>query len=174
MTSRTLTSRSYGRFILKKNLFGWIERSWTQMLGYSHGFHTLIKGWLVFNCQFKVDTILVLLSKWCCGITLMILKNWMSKLDRRMERVTKHYIWVKMPILALELWFVKAFKTISDMVEQFKTSHMCIVAKILVELDVKEGSMKEIEIMVGNCIYIRALEDKKEDKEAMQIELDAG
>jgi hypothetical protein len=74
----------------------------------------------------------------------------------------------------LELWFVKAFKTIGDMVEQFKTSHMCIVAKILVELDVKEGSVKEIEIMVGNCIYIQALEDKKEDKEAMQIELDAG
>ena len=51
-----------------------------------------------------------------------------------------------------------SFKTIGDMVEQFKTSHMCIVAKILVELDVKEGLAEEIEIVVRSYLYLQALD----------------
>jgi hypothetical protein len=103
MTNKTLTRSFYGRYLSKKNLSLYIESIWNPLLGYSLGFHTLVKDWLAFHFKSEENVVNIVQEKCFLDSLSLSLKKWSLSFDPRAERITKNPMWVKITGLVLEL-----------------------------------------------------------------------
>jgi len=146
MSQRTIVGRVMGRVFAQKTVVGWMVENWKDLLGYVPEVDMLLRGWFAVELKSEADMRLLLNKIWHWNRTPMLLKPWHPLFDASRERVDKIPVWVRLPGLPLHFWGPDHFNRIGDILGTFleadlsyKETHMKQVARILVELNIREG-----------------------------------
>jgi hypothetical protein len=77
-----------GKVVCPKALGNWIDKNWTEPLGYRPGFHTLSRGWICFKFHSREDLNNIFNRTWGWGPSDLVLKEWSVAFD--LARDPKH------------------------------------------------------------------------------------
>jgi len=130
----------------KNKLKQWIHDVWNSMVGYFPRFGLLSNHWIIFDFMFEYDLIKILEIMWVIGRGVLMLKRWVPWFNPYMYSFKKRCLWMLLPNFPKELWVLKVFKNIGDMVGRFvyfdEQSLRCnnkTLASVLVEMDLDLG-----------------------------------
>ena len=106
------------------------------------------------------DVTLVLAGVWRWDNVGMLVKRLMPIFDPRIERYDLLPIWVKLPNLPFEYWYVDFFKLVANTLGtylevdlSFLQSGICSLGKVLVLLDLSNGLAADILIKMGGSEF---------------------
>jgi hypothetical protein len=127
--------------------------AYKSLLRYSPFFQLLLRDLMVFVFQSKKDAHAILNSRWYWGSLMVLLKNWSPFFDLGTKKTPIQAIWLKLPSLHLKFWSWYVFMAIGNYIGSFVqedfsfyTLSICIIARILVEVDLRDGLAKDIMI----------------------------
>jgi len=143
----------------------WVEGNWKKALGYTFGVEMLNRGWFALNFQREEELRWVLNKSWHLDHSPVLLKQWHPLFDASRERVDVIPIWVRMPALPLHFWELYHFKRIGDILGSFLEAdftyletHERKVARILVNINIREGLAEYINLEWGPIIHPQLLD----------------
>jgi hypothetical protein len=107
----------------------------------------------------------VLSKFWTMVGTPIVLKRWTPNFDAKKEKVDVVPVWVWLPGLPMQYWNSVCFTTIGNRLGEFleanysfEETRLMTVARILVQLDLRPGLLKEIKIKTTSGIFIQPLD----------------
>ena len=133
----------------------WMHMRWLLVIGYGPSLHILSRRQVGFTFRSEEDTQVILGMNQFQGSTIFHLKPWYPYLDPRSE-----IVWVNLLGLPVEFWTNECIKALRDllgkniMVDQnYKIENRCLVAKVLVEINIVEGLYESLDIIkVNQCL----------------------
>jgi hypothetical protein len=165
MASQTIVGRVNGRVFMVKTIRDWIHDAWQVELGYSPELVELNRNWYAFTFQSNEHSKWVLSKAWSINNSLMLLKPWNPLFDASTECLDKILVWVRLPTLPFHLWSFEYFKKIGNFLGDFLDADMSFevtkqrkVARILVNLNVREGLGEEMDLTWGDYTYSQKLD----------------
>eukprot|EP01018_Ginkgo_biloba_P020280 Gb_31029 [translate_table: standard] len=114
LATQMLVGRFFGRRMGKKKLTVWLSGNWSPLLGFLPKHYTLSRGWLAFLLWSAEDVKNVLAISWKWVTTPIFLKPWCPFFDARFERMDYTLVWVKLPGLPIDFWWLEVFKEIGN------------------------------------------------------------
>jgi hypothetical protein len=154
-----------GRIFAVKTIREWIHSTWKDELGYLPELVELNRNWYAFTFQNSEHSKWVLSKAWSINNSPLLLKPWNPLFDASTERLDKILVWVRLPALPFHLWSFDYFKKIGNFLGDFLDADMTFeetkqrkVARILVNLNVREGLGEEMDLSWGGYTYAQKLD----------------
>jgi len=154
-----------GQHFAHKTVIEWADLNWREEVGYVPEVVTLTRGWFAFKFLIEDHLRWVLNKNWSLDHTPLLLKPWSPLFDASRERVDMIPIWVRLPALPLHFWELYHFRRIGNILGQFLEadlsyieSHQRQVARILVNINVREGLAETINLDWGPYIIPQMLD----------------
>ena len=142
-----------------------MHNAWKDELGYLPELVELNRNWYAFTFQNIEHSKWALGKAWSINNSPLLLKPWSPLFDARTERLDKILVWVSLPALPFHLWSFEYFKKkgnflgdFFDADTTFEESKQRKVARILVNLNIREGLGEEIDLSWGEYNYIKKLD----------------
>ena len=165
MSQRTLVGRVMGKTFARKTVVDWVDGNWREFLGYSPKVDMLLCGWFAVVVKSEDDMRLILNKNWHVNHSPVLLKPWHPLFDASRERVDRIPIWVRLPGLPLHFWDPIHFRKLGDILGSFLEAdltfletHYKQVARILVEVNIREGLPETIDLDWGPDIITQPLD----------------
>jgi len=164
MSKQTLVGRVNGRTFAVDTVYNWMKEEWG-FLGYIPEVIELNRKWFAFTFQSEEQTQSILRGVWSIQNSPMMLKPWSPMFDASRERVDTIPIWVRLPGLPPFYWEEKYFKRIGNKIGEFLEADNSFVdtrqrkmARILVNINVREGLGEEVDIVFGPFQHTQKLD----------------
>lgn len=116
-------------------------------------------------CQSKEDALRVLQGYWFWDQNLLALKPRHPLFDAREEMEMSCLLWINLPNLPLEFWIDVTLRAIGDALGKFivandtyKVNPTHFVARTLVDLDVQQGLLENLKMVLGDRFYLEVLD----------------
>jgi hypothetical protein len=165
MENQTIVGWVNGRIFATKTIREWIHSAWKEELGYLPELVELNRNWYAFTFQTSEHSKWVLSKSWSINNSPFLLKPWNPLFDASTERLDKILVWVRLPALPFHLWSFDYFKKIGNFLGDFLDEDMSFeetkqrkVARILVNLNVREGLGEEMDLSWGGYTYAKKLD----------------
>jgi hypothetical protein len=165
LSNHTLVRRASGRPFALKTIVDWTQSVWEEHLGYAPEVIELRKNWFAFNFLQPKHAKWVLGKNWSVNFSPLLLKPWSPLFDASREKLDK--ILVSVQLLALPLHFrtLDYFKAIGNVLGDFLEADLSFaktkqrkIARILVNLNVREGLGEEIDLSWGSFTHTQLLD----------------
>jgi len=164
MSKVTLVGRVNGRSFALGTIQNWVKEEWG-LLGYTPVADELSRKWFAFTFRSEDQAQEVLRKNWSIQSFPLLLKPWTPMFDASRERVDTIPIWVRLPAFPFQFWKEKFFRKIGNMLgefleadESFKDSNQKRMARILVNINVREGLGDAVELVLGHYRHIQKLD----------------
>jgi hypothetical protein len=165
LSNQTLVGRASGNFFSLKTIISWTQSVWEEHLGYALEVIELRRNWFSFNFLQPEHAKWVLGKNWSINFSPLLLKPWSPLFDANREKLDKIPIWVRLPALPLQFWSLDYFKAIENFLGDFLEADLSYeeikqrkIARILVNLNVREGLGEEIDLTWGNYTHTQILD----------------
>lgn len=142
-----------------------MEQFWKVELGYAPVVDLLTQGWFVVNFSNEADLWKILNRSWSLDHSPVLLKPWHPMFDASRERVDTIPIWVRLPVLPLHFWSELHLRRIGNILGtfleadlSFLESHVKQVARILVNINIREGLSETINLVWGSEVISQILD----------------
>jgi len=133
----------------------WLDAGWQKILGYIPRFHLLFKGCIFFQFNRVEDTNPIIDQYWLWGPSSLVLSHWKSGFDPCREPMNIQHIWARFPIFLLELWSNDILSAIGSNICSTVNNK---VARVLVEVDIRDSFLDKIEIIMGNLVLVQPMD----------------
>jgi hypothetical protein len=107
----------------------------------------------------------VLGKNWSVNFSPLLLKPWSPLFNASREKLDKIPVWVRLPSLPLQFWSLDYFKAIRNFLGDFLEADLSFeetkqrkIARILVNLNVREGLGEEIDLSWGSFTHTQLLD----------------
>jgi hypothetical protein len=167
MESQTIVRRVNGRVFTVKTIRNWIHVAWQLELGYSAELVELNRNRYAFTFQRNEHSKWVLSKAWSINNSLMLLKQLSLLFDASTKCLKNISVWVRLPALPFHLWSFEYLKKIGNFLGDFLDADMSFevtkqrkVARVLVNLNVREGLGEERDLTWGDYMYSQKLNYK--------------
>jgi len=164
MSKITLVGRVNGRSFALGTILKWVEEAWG-FLGFLPEVVELSRKWYAFTFHSENHAQQVLRKNWSIQSSPILLKPWTPLFDASRERVDIVPLWVRMPAFPLQFWKEKYFRSVGNRLgefleadESFLETKQKRIARILVNINVREGLGDEIELVLGSYRHIQKLD----------------
>jgi len=164
MSKVTLVGRVNGRSFALGTIQNWVKEEWG-FLGYTAEVDELSRKWYAFTFRSEDQAQEVLRKNWSIQSTPMLLKPWTPMFDASRERVDTIPLWVRLPAFPFQYWKDKFFRRIGNRLgefleadESFMDSNQKRMARILVNINVREGLGDAVELILGHYRHIQKLD----------------
>jgi len=164
MSKQTLVGRVNGRAFAIGTVYNWMKEEWG-FLGYIPEVIELNRKWFAFTFQTEEQAQSILRRVWSIQNSPMLLKPWSPMFDASRERVDIIPIWVRLPGLPPYYWEEKYFKSIGNKIGEFLEADNSYLdtrqrkmARILVNINVREGLGEEVDIVFGPFQHTQKLD----------------
>jgi hypothetical protein len=148
-----------------KTIIAWTQSVWEEHLGYAPEVIELSRNWFAFNFLQPEHAKWVLGKNWSVNFSPLLLKPWSPLFDASREKLDKIPVWVRLPALPLQFWSLDYFKAIGNFLGDFLEADLSFeetkqrkIARILVNLNVREGLGEEIDLSWGNYTHTQLLD----------------
>lgn len=165
MADHTLVGRAMGRHFALKMVVEWARENWKEHVGYVPEVVMLTRGWCTFHFLKPEHGEWVMNRSWALDHTPLLLKHWHPLFDVSRERVDIVQLWVKLHGLPLHYWKEEHLREIGNILGSFievdmsfeKTKHQQ-VARILVNINIREGLAEELNLCWGPTVIKQILD----------------
>lgn len=164
MSKTTLVGRVNGRYFAIGTISKWMEEVWS-FLGYVPEVHELNRRWYAFLFRSEEQAQIILRKIWSINSSPMLLKPWSPMFDASREQVDVIPIWVRLPALPFQYWNEKYFRIIGNKLGEFLEADNSYletrqrkVARILVNINVREGLGEELDLVLGPFCHSQKLD----------------
>jgi hypothetical protein len=121
--------------------------------------------WLGFIFRNKADVEKISKSQWLWDSSFFVLRLWMPLFDPNDVGLDANLVWIKLPSVSLEWWSPEGLKAIGDRLdntlaidESYKTNSRRTMARVLVNLKIKDGLFYSIDLVCGTCKLSQTLD----------------
>ena len=153
LENQTLVGRASGRSFALKIIIEWAHSAWKEHPGYVPEIIELNRNWFSFNFLQPDHAKWVMGKKWSVNNSPLFLKPWNPLFDASREKLDKIPVWVCLPAPSLQFWTLDYFKAIGNFLGEFLEAYLSFeetkqrkVARILINLNVREGLSEEIDL----------------------------
>jgi hypothetical protein len=153
LENHTLVERASDRSFAHKTIMEWAHSAWKEHLGYVLEFNELNRNRFAFNFLQPDHAKWVLGKNWSVNNSPLFLKPWNPLFDASREKLDKIPVWVCLPAPSLQFWTLDYFKAIGNFLGEFLEAYLSFeetkqrkVARILINLNVREGLSEEIDL----------------------------
>lgn len=159
--TQALVGRFHGRTISEQSLKQWIQVEWEPRIGYVPVFYILTRGQMDFLFQNATDADKFLNSpqKWG-GPTPLSIKMWSPFFDVRLEQTILLPVWVQLPSLPIDFWFVEVFKEIGNSLGSFIEADMSFLESNSLDEPLVRGEGPELWLREGRTQIMKKPEEK--------------
>jgi len=165
MSKLTLVGRVLGRRFVIKTAIDWVEMNWLPLLGYVPEVVTLKGGWFAFKFRLEEHLAQVMKRNWNIFNLPLLLKPWHPLFDANSERVDSVPLWVRLPGLPLQYWKPHHLREIGNIIGNFLEADLSFlenkqreVARILVNVNIREGLAEDLQMIWGPFVYKQVLD----------------
>jgi len=164
MAKVTLVGRVNGRSFALGTILNWVKETWG-FLGYMPEVDELSRKWYAFTFRLEEQAQMILRKNWSIQSSPMLLKPWTPMFDASRERVDIIPLWVRLPAFPFQFWKEKYFRRVGNLLGEFLEADETYVesrrksmARILVNINVREGLGDEVELVLGHYRHIQKLD----------------
>jgi hypothetical protein len=165
MENQTLVGRASGRTFALKTMVDWMHNAWKEHLGYVPEIVELNRNWFAFTFLQPEHSKWALGKPWSVNNSPLLLKPWSPLFDANKERMDIIPVWVRLPTLPLHFWSFEHFKLIGNYLGDFLDADMTFeetkqrkVARVLVNLNIREGLGEEVDLSWGSFTHTQRLD----------------
>jgi len=161
----TLVGHVRGRSFSAERLKAWANENWGGMFTVMPEVIELPRGWFSIHFAREEHTNTVLARFWHIESAPVLLKRWSPLFDPEREQIGAGPIWVRLPGLPIQYWSEEAFIKIGnalgtylDYDRSYKDTNKKIMARILVDLDTREGLEGKMTLRWGSYRNVQPLD----------------
>ena len=160
MASFTMVGKIIGKNVSITVIENGIKDEWAEELGEVPELEGLTREWFALNFAQQAHVNWVLARNWSLEQCPVLVKMWNPTFDASHEQVDVIPIWVHLPSLPRKYWSEEHFISIGNILGtfleadmSFKVTKLRRVARILVNINVREGLYEEIHLSWGNNLF---------------------
>lgn len=165
MAEQSLVGKALGRSFSLRNIVAWAEAHWRVHIGYVPEVVGLYRNWFAFTFLKAEHALWVLNRNWNWDHCPVMLKPWHPLFDATRERFDTAPFWVRLPGLPLDYWSEEHFRGIGNILGSYLGGDYSFVytkekkvARILVNLNVREGLAEDMKLSWGPYAIMQKLE----------------
>lgn len=146
LQSRALIGKWHFPDMSDEQMRAWLSARWNPLLGYTPTIVRLMRDWYSFHFLEVKDLYIIWGLPWVHGRSFLALHRWFIGFDPLRNTPQYNFIWVKLPVVPLELWTKESLSFIGNAIGEFVfVDPSCLgardkrVAWILIERDYRGG-----------------------------------
>ena len=163
LAERGLIGQFTGLWPSHKTIEGWVQRNWKPLVSEDIRSHFAGRGFFVFVFESAEDRDLIFRNgPYFMGPQGLYLNKWTPNLDPSQDVPSAVLVWVRLPFLPLHCWNIESLVIIGNKLSRYidrperKDQFFC--TRICVEVDLKIGLPKAIQLIVADWSYTQELD----------------